>query len=185
MHEIINSLSDYGMVVGALAIFGVVLQWKAQALNRRAELRAAARDLTAKFYGKADSLLGDEAISETLKAVLYDVLVAVTIEEVGTVAFEVLVDTSLHSVGSSQGGAIASALTELRGKAPELADDFNDAIRDAFAAILCAHAHSDERVMITFVTGTNHQDQLVRYAERVASRIGSILPSAGKRYAVA
>lgn len=174
--QLMTTMSGNGFILAGLVVFISVAQWKISILRRRTNFSKAARSLTSRFYERADKLLGDDNVPDSIKDVLYDVLIAVTEPKFGCIAYEVLQE---RQVNQRPGGPVHDALMEFRAKAPELADEFGDAVRDAFAAIICSYGYEDDRVTMNVVNATSHQAQLVKYAERVERKVETAIISEG------
>ncbi len=152
-----------GFVAAAYALIG--------RLTLRAEVLGVARSATEDLYAKADELLRDPTLPDDLKGVLYDVLLAVTNDELGKAAFKAISEPNLQP---SREFGLKEALDALRQNNPTLADQFFDALRAGMASIVCSHAFSSRQITVTLARNVSERKHLVRTTEQVERRLGEI-----------
>lgn len=163
MMAVIEALSNYAAEM-MLAAFTVCMGlFFARRFRQRAAIFRLAYDATASFYAQADELFKEPELPDTLKAVLYDVLLAVTKDDVGQIAFDAI---SYADAPPPAGSPLSEAVEELYTKHPVLAGRFFDALRSGIVSVVCSHAHSDHSISATIVKAISSVE-VVKKAELV------------------
>jgi hypothetical protein len=176
--HILQELSQYSNWLIAAVLFVIISYDIINHWNARAYVYRVAQSATRDFYATADLLLAHPNVPETLKTVLYDLLVAVTDDKLGKRAFDIIMRVATEGTGSPSrhANSLRAALGELRQQHPDLADQLIDAFRDGFWAIVCGHGHADSKVTITGVRTTSHNDLLVKVAGVIEKQIDALKP---------
>jgi hypothetical protein len=151
-------------------------------LTFRGDLLAVASAATRKFYSQADELFTESNLPDDLKSVLYDVVLAVTKDDIGRLVCQDIMKADDRPHKDS--GLEASLRTLIRDH-PGIASRFLDAVRLGMTSILYSHAYSMRRAAITIAKTTNDQSGLVRAAEALERKLGEIIPTAEPASAIA
>jgi predicted transposase YbfD/YdcC len=151
----------------------------------RGDLLAVASAATKKFYSQADELFRDPNLPEDLKALLYDMLLAVTKDDVGKLVCQALVKVDDRPRARRDGGLEASLKTLIR-EHPGVAAKFLDVVRLAVTSIVYSHAYPMRRAAIAVAkTAANDQSGLVRAVEALERKLGEAMPASEPVSAVA
>jgi hypothetical protein len=143
-------------------------------LTFRGDLLAVAGAATKKFYSQADELFTEPNLPNDLKSVLYDVLLAVTRDDIGKVVCRDIIKED-DSVRRDSG--LEASLDALIRDQPSIAAKFLDVMRLGMTSILYSHAYSMPRAAVTIAKTTNDQSGLVRAAEVLERKLGEIIPT--------
>lgn len=160
-------------VLGVGFVFSLVAALLFQSTKRalsRGSCLVAAKLATEDFYTKAEILVSDPGLPEPLKDMILDMALAVTNPRAGKKAINEL----MHSLSEikSKGDLprpkrdFVDTLDLLRKSRGDLYDDFQDALRVAFAAIIYAYGRHHEKIEISY-NATNSKWTLLSVAERL------------------
>lgn len=159
----------------ALAVLAIVLlaYLLINRLTFRGDLLAVASAATKRFYSQADELFREPDLPDDLKSVLYDVLLAVTKDDLGRLVCQ---DILRADDRPRRDSALAASLKVLRRDHPAVAAKFFDVVRLGVSSILFSHGYSMRHAAITIAKTANDQSGLVRAAEALERTLDEIVP---------
>jgi len=164
--------------MGAGALFTGISNLTRSLRERAACLKAANR-ATNDFYDIAERLLADTSVPDRLKHALYDLTLAVTDKEAGTIAFEAILEwMEAGDRASTSTSGLASVLDGLRKNRGDLYDDFHNALRAAIAALMFAYGPGHSKVVVEF-EATRNQSIMLALMSRVDRVISEWIANGG------
>ena len=174
MQEVHSIAQSYWYVFVIAAGLIYIVNGQIKLLRTRGLILKRAHHHLCEFYLAVDGVLLSDQVPEGLKSTLFDILVVVSDDDVGSEVYKSLAASPERARSTPLDGLLEFMQTK-----PELEEQVFSAIRHGVAALILSHCHTDREMLAAFEGAQEPArvaESLAKLARSVVSLHGVVRP---------